>query len=103
MGGPGSSSLTIPKAMDIAKANTDVPPAVSAYLERKRAEVWTKIQQHPTSHVMTREEYMVMNYFAPTYSNNRQYADAVARFWKNFKGDPSEVDGVHASGSNSSH
>ena len=96
----GSSSLTTSKALDIAKENNEVPSHVSQFLDSKKNQIWAKIQHRPTSYVLSMDEYKVMNYFSQSYNGNRQYADAIARFWKNFKGDPALVDGA---GSSSNH
>ena len=97
MGGTAASSASISKLLDIAKANHDIPPAVTQRLERTNTEVWQKIQAHPSTYVMNKDEYAVLNYYQERYKNSRQYDQAIARFWKHFKGNPSEVNGPQAS------
>ena len=97
MGGSGSISLTIPKALEIAKANNEIPANVVQLLERSNTSIWQKIQAHPTTYIMTKDEYMVLNYFQERYKNNASYDQAVARFWKHFNGGNAQIDGSSSS------
>ena len=93
------SALTISKALEIAKANHDPPSAVLQKLESANTEVWQKIQAQPTTYVMDKYEFGVLNYFQERHKNDPRFGQAVARFWRDFDGDPSEVDGQQASSS----
>ena len=96
------SSLTISRALQIARDNGEVPNNVLQYLNRKYNEVWTKIQQNPSSYVMTQDEYSVLNYFK-THESDSRYKNAVSRFWNYFNGHPAQIDGATASSASSRH
>ncbi|KAG8528112.1 uncharacterized protein KY384_007028 [Bacidia gigantensis] len=89
--------LTVSKALDQARDNNETSPAATHLLEKTDEEVWTKIQQHPTTYVMNREEYAVLNFFNERHKNHPHFKPAVARFWANYKGDPAQVDGTSSS------
>jgi hypothetical protein len=95
----GGTPLTVTKALEIAKENQNgqVPPNVSAMLERKIGDIWRKIQAQPSTYVMSREEFSVFTYYRARYDNNRVAQDAVARFWSNFKGETSANGGASSS------
>lgn len=94
MPGSGSSSLSIVEALGIAKANHDTPASVTQKLERANTETWQKIQANPTTYLMTMDEYSVLNYFQERYQNNRQYEQAMARFWKHYNHNGSNTNGA---------
>lgn len=91
--------LTVTKALEIAKENHNgqVPPNVSAMLERKIGDIWRKIQAQPNTYVMSREEFSVFTYYRARYDKDRVAQDAVARFWSNFKGETSANGGASSS------
>ncbi|KAL8631813.1 hypothetical protein Q9189_002512 [Teloschistes chrysophthalmus] len=92
----GLTALTPAKALEIAKNCEDgsVPPTVTAVLEKAIGELWQRIQYQPMTYVMSKEEFVVFNYYRSRFSNVPMAQQAVARFWNNFQGDSAEVEKV---------
>ena len=90
-----TNQLTAAKALEIARNSEDgsIPPSVTEVLERAISDIWQKIQAQPTEFVMTKEEFVVFNYYRSRFANSPTAQQAVARFWNNFRGDSSEMDG----------
>ncbi|KAL9590837.1 MAG: hypothetical protein Q9203_000383 [Teloschistes exilis] len=88
------SQLTPAKALEIAKNCEDgsVPPTVTAVLEKAIGELWQRIQYQPMTYVMSKEEFVVFNYYRSRFANVPIAQQAVARFWNNFQGDSTEVE-----------
>ena len=101
MGGPNRPQMTVTKALEIAKANPDVPAEVTTRLEQKNADVWQKVQSKPNTYILDREEYAVLNYYQERYKNNSKYDEAIKRFWKHFNGGASSANGATSSQSSS--
>lgn len=82
------SQLTPAKALEIARNSEDgsVPPSVTAVLERAIGELWRRIQAQPTTYVMSKEEFVLFNYYRSRFANMATAQHAVARFWNNFQG-----------------
>lgn len=97
MGVPNRPQMTITQALDIAKANPDIPAEVTARLEQKNADVWQKVQSKPSTYILDRDEYAVLNYYQERYKNNPRYDEAIKRFWKHFNGGASSVNGAGSS------
>ncbi|KAL8956856.1 MAG: hypothetical protein Q9193_005729 [Seirophora villosa] len=92
------SQLTPAKALEIAKNCEDgVPPAVTAVLERAISELWQRIQAQPSTYVMHKEEFIVFNYYRSRFANVATAQQAVARFWNNFRGDSTDINGSYTS------
>ncbi|KAL8728976.1 MAG: hypothetical protein Q9166_005071 [cf. Caloplaca sp. 2 TL-2023] len=94
-----TAQLTPAKALEIARSSEDgsVPPSVAAVLEKAIGELWQRIQAQPTTYVMNKEEFVVFNYYRSRFANVPAAQQAVARFWNNFQGSSTEVDGVFSS------
>ncbi|KAI4166660.1 MAG: hypothetical protein LQ343_007861 [Gyalolechia ehrenbergii] len=98
-GNPATTNqLTPAKALEIAKNCEDgsVPPSVTAVLERAISELWQRIQAQPATYVMNKEEFIVFNYYRSRFVSMPTAQQAVARFWNNFQGDSSEINGGQA-------
>ncbi|MCJ1361676.1 hypothetical protein MMC16_000776 [Acarospora aff. strigata] len=96
MGGNGlSNQLTVKRALEIARNGEDraLDPAVSVVLERAISEIWQRIQAHPDTYVLSKDEFAVFNYFRGRFQHSDVARRAVGRFWDNFEGDASEIDG----------
>lgn len=93
-----SAQLTPAKALEIAKNCEDgsVPPSVAAVLDRAISELWQRIQAQPMTYVMNKEEFVVFNYYRSRFASSPTAQHAVARFWNNFQGNSSEINGGHA-------
>ena len=83
-----TSQLTPAKALEIARNSEDglVPPSVTAVLERAIGEIWQRIQAEPTTYEMTKEEFVIFNYYRSRFANIPTAQQAVARFWNTFQG-----------------
>ncbi|MCJ1451215.1 hypothetical protein MMC28_001551 [Mycoblastus sanguinarius] len=99
MGGSSSNQLTQARALQIAKDSQSgqIPPPVTALLERNIGDLWRRIQAQPTTYIMSKDEYAVFNYYQGRYQNDRVGQQAVARFWNHYKGEGSQVDGARSS------
>ena len=78
----GLGQLTYQRAIDIAR-NTegDLDPNVTAYLEDAVAQITDKLDSHPDSCLLTKDEFAVFNYFRPRFQG--EVAErAVDRYWR---------------------
>ncbi len=93
MGGNGTkdndmTSLTIQKALDIARNSEEVDPVVTAYLEQQLAEIWSRIEAEPDSYILSKDEFAVLNFFRDRSMNPALTQSAVRRFWDNYSSPP---------------
>jgi len=97
-GSSGSNQLTVKRALEIARNGEDraLDPAVSAVLERAISDIWRRIQAQPETYILSKDEFAVFNYFRGRVHNSEVARRAVGRFWDNFEGDASEIDGYRA-------
>ncbi|TKA79872.1 hypothetical protein B0A55_03676 [Friedmanniomyces simplex] len=60
----GVGALNYQRALDIAR-NTegDLDPNVREYLERALTEIWSRVQQHPDSYILSKDEFAVFNFY----------------------------------------
>ena len=95
MGSTSDEHMTVAKALDIIQNNEDGQhsAAVNAVLERAAGEIWHRIQAQPATYVMTKDEFTIFNRYRARFSDRRLAEQAVARFWNNFRGDPSGING----------
>ncbi len=84
--------LSVPEALQIAKYNNGVPPAIPALVEDVFNDLWRRIQAQPADYVMTKEEFAVFNYYRSRLSNDSMIQNAISRFWASYKGDTSTTD-----------
>jgi len=90
MGGNGNlevdaSSLTIQKALDIAR-NSDgsIDPIVQDFLERQLRVIWDHIESEPDSYVLSKDEFALFNFYRHRATSNSLAQAAVRRFWDNY-------------------
>ncbi|KAF2223581.1 hypothetical protein BDZ85DRAFT_178192, partial [Elsinoe ampelina] len=77
------SNLTIQLALEIARnSDADVDPTVWRFLEGQVTDLWSRIQTHPGSYVMTKDEFALFNYFIYRFNNSDLTEKAIARFWQ---------------------
>lgn len=88
-------STTIRRALETARTSPDghIDPEVNAILERAIQEVFQKINAHPDSYILSRDEFALFNYSRNRFPNADVGQRAVERFWNNFRGNASEIDG----------
>ena len=89
---------SISRALEIVRNNegTVTDPAATTVLERAIAAIWQRIQAQPDSYVMDRTEFAVFNYYRSRYRDSALAERAAARFWTNFRGNASEIDGYRS-------
>ncbi len=94
-GSAATDTLTVSRALEIARNSEDagVDPAVTAILERAISEIWQRLIAHPDSYILSKEEFAVFNYFRNRFHGSDIAQKAVGRFWNNFQGETSEIDG----------
>ncbi|EEQ28513.1 hypothetical protein McanMca71_007129 [Microsporum canis] len=90
-----TSPEAVRRALESARNSDDgqVDPRANAVLEAAINEIWRRIQTQPDSYVLTRDEFSLFNYFRDRFRNSPVAQRAVERFWNNFRGNPSEIDG----------
>jgi hypothetical protein len=85
-------------ALERARNSDDgrIDPHTGALLETAIGELWNKILAQPDSYVLSRDEFALFNYFRHRFADSPIARGAVERFWNNFQGDASEIDGYAA-------
>jgi hypothetical protein len=78
-----SPAITTVVALEIARDSAEGAQdlTVKNILETALADIWRKIQAHPTSYVMTRDEFAVFNYFQDRFAGQELAAAARRRYW----------------------
>ncbi|KAK2735967.1 hypothetical protein FQN57_001040 [Myotisia sp. PD_48] len=93
---PNSTNTeTVQRALETARNSEgdEIDTTVSAILEAAINELWRKIGLQPNSYILTRQEFSLFNYFRDRFRNSLVAQQAVERFWNNFRGEPSDIDG----------
>jgi len=75
--------LTAQEALEIARdsPNGVQDSEVSSVLEAALAVIWARIQAHPSSYVMTRDEFAIFNYFQDRFEGLPLAVAARKRYW----------------------
>lgn len=94
----GSNQITVSKALELVRNSEtgEVHPGVDATLEREITKIWQRISAHPTEYVMNKEEFAVFNYFQDRFKGIPTAQLAIGRFWRNYKGNPSQFNGYRS-------
>ncbi|CAJ2503199.1 Uu.00g105930.m01.CDS01 [Anthostomella pinea] len=84
---PASNSEVI-QALEIARESPDgaKDPIVSSILEKALSQIWERVQAHPDSYVMSRDEFAVFNFFQHRFQGNKMATAARSRYWDNTTG-----------------
>ena len=84
-GKTSSNDTTVAQALEIARESADgaSDPTISNILETALAQIWGKVEAHPDSYVMTRDEFAVFNFFQQRFVGNKVAVAARKRFWDN--------------------
>jgi uncharacterized lipoprotein YmbA len=79
----GVGNLNYQRALDIAR-NTegDLDPNVRDYLERALNDIWARIQQHPDSYLLTKDEFAVFNFYIQRFTGYPESQAAILRYWQ---------------------
>ncbi|KAJ9193575.1 hypothetical protein DTO166G4_602 [Paecilomyces variotii] len=85
-------------ALEEARNSEDghINPQTTAILEAAISRLWRDIQAQPDSYILDRDEFALFNYFRDRFRGSTIAQRAVERFWNNFQGDASELDGPAA-------
>jgi len=80
---PSPAITTVAQALETARDSPEGArdPTVVNILETALTEIWRKIEAHPTSYVMTRDEFAVFNYFQERFAGQELAAAARKRYW----------------------
>jgi hypothetical protein len=81
---PPSPAITeVSQALEIARDSPEGArdPTVINILETALTDIWRKIEAHPTSYVMTRDEFAVFNYFQGRFAGQELAVAARKRYW----------------------
>lgn len=89
------NSETVRRALESARNCDDgqLDPRMSLILETAISELWRKIQLHPDTYVLSGDEFALFNYFRERFGDSPVARQAVERFWNNFRGAPSDIEG----------
>ncbi|KAH8425679.1 hypothetical protein N8T08_000243 [Aspergillus melleus] len=78
-------------ARDCEDGNID--RQTSDILEAAITDLWRRVQNQPDSYVLSRDEFALFNYFLRRFNGSPVARRAVERFWNNYQGTGSSVDG----------
>ncbi|TEY31813.1 hypothetical protein BOTCAL_0774g00010 [Botryotinia calthae] len=78
-----TGTLSVSQALDIARDSEEEirDPVVIGLLEVAINNIWRKLQEEPTTYVMTREEFGVFNYFQNRFQGVELATAARRRYW----------------------
>ncbi|PNP79660.1 hypothetical protein FNYG_07006 [Fusarium nygamai] len=85
---PQQDDSSVAQALEIARESPDgsSDPTISKILESALTRIWAKVEMHPDSYVMTRDEFAVFNFFQDRFINSvntKKAVDARKRYWDN--------------------
>ncbi|KAH7148744.1 hypothetical protein EDB81DRAFT_883148 [Dactylonectria macrodidyma] len=80
-----AQDASVAQALEIARESPDgsSDPTISKILEGALAQIWGKVQAHPNSYVMTRDEFAVFNFFQHRFAGDKTAVNARRRYWDN--------------------
>ncbi|PGH05628.1 hypothetical protein AJ80_08320 [Polytolypa hystricis UAMH7299] len=86
---------TVRRALESARnsENGHIDARVNTILNNAINELWRRVQAQPDSFVLSRDEFALFNYFQDRFRGSTVAQRAVERFWNNFQGSPSDIDG----------
>ncbi|TKX18569.1 hypothetical protein C1H76_9359 [Elsinoe australis] len=77
------ANFTIQSALEIARnSDSEVDPIVWRFLQDQVDNLWSRIQTHPESYVMNKDEFALFNYFRHRFAHSTLTEKAIARFWQ---------------------
>ena len=78
---------TMRRALEIDRDTEDeIPPHISAILERAVTALWRRIQTEPDTYLMNDDEFAVFNYFQDRFQGNDVARRATQRYWNGRRG-----------------
>ena len=86
---------SVRRALESARNSEDgrVDERVARLLETAITELWRVMQSQPDTYILTKDEFALFNYFRDRFGDSPVARRAVERFWNNFQGSPSDIDG----------
>ncbi|TWU70794.1 hypothetical protein ED733_000523 [Metarhizium rileyi] len=80
-----SQDAAVAQALEIARESPDgaSDPTVSKILENALSQAWAKVEAHPSSYVMSRDEFAVFNFFQHRFIGDKDAVEARKRYWDN--------------------
>jgi hypothetical protein len=82
----GHGYLSLGQAVHVAQnSEGGVDQRLAQVLERRLAEVWTKLNAQPTSYILPPDEFALLNYYRTRFGDNEVIRNATKRFWDNHK------------------
>ncbi|KAH9876051.1 hypothetical protein J1614_003930 [Plenodomus biglobosus] len=83
---PGHGYLCLGQAVHVAQnSEGGVDQRLAQFLERRLAEVWSKLNAQPHTYILPSDEFALMNYYRPRFGDNEIVRNATKRFWDNHK------------------
>jgi len=70
------------------------PANATGTLETAIGELWSRIQADPDGFIMCKYEMQLFTFFQNRFVEDETAKKAVDRFWQNYRGDTSGLDGV---------
>ncbi|KAF2718252.1 hypothetical protein K431DRAFT_231319 [Polychaeton citri CBS 116435] len=79
----GVGVLNYQRAIDIAR-NTegDLDPNIARYLQNALKAIWDRVQQHPDTYILTKDEFAVFNFYRHLFHGSSVAECAIARYWQ---------------------
>jgi hypothetical protein len=82
----GHGYLSLGQAVHVAQnSEGGVDQRLAQFLEKRLAEVWSKLNSQPT-YILPSDEFALMNYYRTRFGDNETVRNATKRFWDNHKG-----------------
>ncbi|KID81865.1 hypothetical protein MGU_10814 [Metarhizium guizhouense ARSEF 977] len=84
--GKYSQEASAAQALEIARENIDGASgsSVAKILENALSQIWGKIQDQPSSYIMTRHEFSIFNFFQHRFIGVNDAVEARKRYWDNY-------------------
>ncbi|KAF2127432.1 hypothetical protein P153DRAFT_67372 [Dothidotthia symphoricarpi CBS 119687] len=83
----GHSNLSLAQAVYIAQ-NSDggIDQQLARFLEKRLAQVWSKLNAQPNSYMLPSDEFALINYYRQRFGDSEVLKSATKRFWDNHTG-----------------
>ncbi|KNG47919.1 peptide-n4-(n-acetyl-beta-glucosaminyl)asparagine amidase a [Stemphylium lycopersici] len=83
----GHGYLSLSQAVHVAQnSEGGVDQRLAQFLEKRLAEVWSKLNAQPQAYILPSDEFALLNYYRTRFGDNEIVRNATKRFWDNHKG-----------------
>jgi len=83
----GHDHVSLAQAVRIAQnSEGGVDQQLALFLEKRLAEVWSKLNAQPHTYILLSDEFALMNYYRPRFGDNETIRNATKRFWDSHRG-----------------